>query len=58
MNGIEVLPLMLVNGEVKVSFAYPTAEQLSVSPAPTWSPSRRRTRQRLHAAPPAPRRRR
>ena len=28
MNGREVLPLMLVNGEVKVSFAYPTAEQI------------------------------
>ena len=24
----QVLPLMLVNGEVKVSFAYPTAEQI------------------------------
>ena len=28
MNGREVLPLMLVNGEVKVSFTYPTAEQI------------------------------
>ena len=32
MNGIEVLPLMLVNGEVKVSFAYPTAELLPCPP--------------------------
>jgi len=28
MSGLEVLPIMLVNGEVKVSFMYPTAEQL------------------------------
>ena len=28
MNGREVLPLMLVNGEVTVSFTYPTAEQI------------------------------
>ena len=28
MNGREVLPLMLVNGEVKVSVTYPTAEQI------------------------------
>lgn len=28
MSGHEVLPIMLVNGEVKVSFMYPTAEQL------------------------------
>ncbi|MDO5749691.1 MAG: arsenic metallochaperone ArsD family protein [Rothia sp. (in: high G+C Gram-positive bacteria)] len=28
MSGIEVLPLMLVNGEVKVSYMYPTAEQI------------------------------
>lgn len=28
ISGLEVLPIMLVNGEVKVSFMYPTAEQL------------------------------
>lgn len=28
MSGLEVLPVMLVNGEVKVSFMYPTSEQL------------------------------
>ena len=50
MNGIEVLPLMLVNGEVKVSFAYPTAEQIKRFARAHLVASRRRTRQRLRAA--------
>ena len=29
MSGADVLPIMLVNGEVKVSFMYPTAEQIT-----------------------------
>ena len=29
MSGTDVLPIMLVNGEVKVSFMYPTAEQIT-----------------------------
>ena len=29
MNGADVLPIMLVNGEVKVSFMYPTTEQIT-----------------------------
>ena len=41
MSGADVLPIMLVNGEVKVSFMSPTASRLRASRKPTRSKSRR-----------------